>query len=167
MWEAGQIMYEICMATESDRNEILKLYKAQIGRESCPWTDHYPENDTIDFDLARNSLFVMKEEGRIIGTVSVDEDENTDNLECWSSELYPGGELSRLAVLPEEQGRHLAAELLKFGMKELKRRGFKSIHFLVNKHNHKAISAYSTLEFNIVGECYLYEQKFLCYEKEL
>lgn len=57
--------------------------------------------------------------------------------------------------------------MLQFGMDELKKRGCRGIHILVNKHNTKAIQCYSVFGFRIVGECYLYEQNFLCYEKEL
>ena len=47
-------------AKAQDKEEILRLYKAQIGREFCPWTEEYPDGETIDFDLGRDSLFVLK-----------------------------------------------------------------------------------------------------------
>lgn len=53
---------EIVAAIEQEKDEILALYKMQIGREFCPWTDHYPGMDTIEFDLNRDALFIMKEE---------------------------------------------------------------------------------------------------------
>ena len=52
--------YEIVLATEEDRDEILSLYRAQIGREYCPWDEEYPSNEAIDWDLSRDALFVMK-----------------------------------------------------------------------------------------------------------
>ncbi|MBR6223178.1 MAG: GNAT family N-acetyltransferase [Lachnospiraceae bacterium] len=161
-------MYDITLAEESHKEEILALYRSQIGREFCPWSEEYPTMEEIDFDLSRNSLFVMKEEdGRIIGAVSIDDDEIVEELVCWSKDLAPGGELSRLCVAPSYQGQKLAGSLLQFGMDELKRRGFKSIHFLVNRHNIKALKAYDCFDFNVVGETYAYEQDMLCYEKEL
>lgn len=158
--------YEIVMATEEDREELLQLYKVQHGREFCPWDEGYPSNETIDFDLSRDALFVMKSGGRILAAISQDEDEDVDNLECWDKNLAPEGELSRLAVLPEEQNKGLARIMLQFGMDELKRRGFKGIHFLVNKYNQKALRSYAVFGFHQVGECHMYEQDFLCYEKE-
>ncbi len=158
---------QILPAAEHDKDEILKLYKAQLGREFCPWTDGYPGEETIDFDLSRDALFVMKENERIIAAVSLEDDEDVDRLECWDKELAPGGELARLAVLPENQNRGLARQMLSHGMKILKERGFRSIHFLVNKHNQKAIASYAVFGFAIVGECHMYEQDFLCYEKAL
>ncbi|MBP5197667.1 MAG: GNAT family N-acetyltransferase [Lachnospiraceae bacterium] len=157
----------IVLASEKDRNEIMALYKAQIGREFCPWTDHYPSNETIDYDFSRDALFVMKEDGRIIAAISLEEDEEVDVLECWDRNLTPSGELARLAVLPTEQNKGIARKMLNFGMEELKRREYVATHFLVNRHNVKAIKSYDAFGFNVVGECEMYDQEFLCYEKKL
>ena len=159
--------YEIVLAKEENRAEILALYKAQIGREFCPWTDEYPSDVTIDFDLSRDALFVLKMDGKIKAAVSLEEDEDVDNLTCWDATKAPEGELARIAVDPEEQSKGLGRIMLQFGMDELKRRGFKGIHMLVNKHNKKAIRCYSVFGFDVVGECSMYDQDFLCYEKEL
>lgn len=158
---------EIVLATEDDREELLKLYKAQVGREYCAWTDGYPGDETISFDLGRDALFVMKRDGRIIAAISHEEDEDVDVLDCWDPELAPGGELARLCVSPELQNEGLARKMLERGMQALKERGYKSIHFLVNKYNVKAIRSYAVFGFNVVGECQMYEQDFLCYEKAL
>lgn len=159
--------YNIVLATEEDREEIMALYKAQLGRELCPWDEYYPSNETIDADFARDGLFVLKEDGKIKAAISIDEDEEVNRLPCWDEALLPEGELARLAVLPEEQNKGIARIMLKHGMKELKRRGCNGIHILVGKYNTKAIRSYAVFGFNEVGECHLYEQDFLCYEKKL
>ncbi len=159
--------YEIVMATEEDRNEILALYKAQIGQDYCPWDEDYPSNEAINWDLSRDALFVLKINGSIKAAVSIEEDEEVDRLLCWDKNLSPVGELARVAVLPDEQNKGLGRIMLKFGMDELKRRGFKGIHILVNKYNTKAIRCYAVFGFRVVGECNMYEQEFLCYEREL
>lgn len=159
--------YEIVLASENDRAEVLKLYKAQLGREFCPWNEDYPSNETIDFDLNRNALYIMKNAKEIIAAISVEEDKDVDNLECWNKDLFPGGELARLAVSPSWQNKGIARIMLLFGMKELKKRGYKSIHFLVNKKNKKALKSYSAFDFHLAGECFMYNQDFLCFEKEL
>lgn len=159
--------YKIVKASEKDRDEILSLYKAQIGRDCCPWNENYPSNETIDQDLLREALFVLKSNGKVKAAVSIDEDEAVDLLSCWDKSLAPEGELARLAVLPEEQNKGLGRIMLRFGMEELKRRGYRGIHILVNKHNTKAIRSYAVFGFHTVGECHMYEQDFLCYEKEL
>ncbi|MCR5503736.1 MAG: GNAT family N-acetyltransferase [Lachnospiraceae bacterium] len=158
---------KIIPATEEDRKEILALYTMQVGREFCPWDEDYPSNETIDYDLKRDALFVLKEGGVIKAAISVEEDEAVDSLTCWDESLAPEGELARLAVLPEEQNKGLGRIMLKFGMDELRRRGFRGIHILVGKHNEKAIRSYAVFGFRNVGECRLYDEDFLCYEKEL
>ena len=134
--------YEIVKATEDDRKEIMALYKMQLGREFCPWDEGYPSDETIDFDLSRDALFVLKSDGIIKAAVSIEKDEDVEKLECWDEKLKPSGELARLAVHPDEQNKGLARIMLKFGMEELRKRGFKGIHFLVNKLNIKAIHSY-------------------------
>ena len=157
----------IVLANDDDKEEILSLYKAQVGREFCPWTQDYPDEDTIDFDLSRNSLFVMKEDTRIIAAISIDEEEEVTKLDCWDDALGSAGELARLAVLPEKQNQGIARQMMKYGINELKERGYKSVRFLVNKHNEKAMRSYAGFEFKIAGECHLFNQDFLCYEKKI
>ena len=159
--------YEILHATEDDRSELMALYKAQVGREYCSWSEEYPSNETIDFDLSRDALFVLKMNGRIKAAVSLEEDEDVDKLDCWDESLAPEGELARIAVLPEEQNRGLGRIMIRYGMDELKRRGYRGIHMLVNKYNLKAIRCYAVFGFRTVGECRMYEQDFLCYERDL
>ncbi len=157
----------IVLAKEEDRKEIMSLYKTQIGRKYCFWDDHYPSDETIDWDLSRDALFVLKENGIIKAAISLDKDEAVEKLCCWSRELIPSGELSRLAVLPDEQNKGYARIMLRHGMEELKRRGAKGVHYLVNKDNIKAIRSYAVFGLKQVGECQLYDQDYLCYEKAL
>ena len=159
--------YKIVAACEEDREELLALYKSQVGREGCPWTDEYPSNETIDFDLSRNALFVMKSEGKIIGAISIDEDEEVNTLPCWNRELEPEAEFSRIAVSPDMQGQGIGKILVKFLLDELKKRGFKGVHIIVNRYNPKALRLYDSFDFKNVGECSMYNQDFFCYELDL
>lgn len=159
--------YEILMATEADREQILSLYKAQLGRECCPWNEEYPSEESIEFDLSRHALFVLKSDGCTKAAVSIEYDEEVECLSCRDKSLSPAGELARLAVLPEEQNRGIGRIMLQFGMDELRRQGFRGIHFLVNRQNAKAITCYSVFDFHIAGECSMYGQDFLCYERAL
>ena len=104
----------IVPATDSDREQIMNLYKEQLERVFCAWDEDYPSTDTIDYDLSRNALFVMKEQDIVIAAISIDLDENVEKLECWNKDLFPGGELARLAVTPSMQGRGIARQMLQF-----------------------------------------------------
>ncbi len=157
----------ITAANLSDKEQVLALYEEQKGRDYCYWDEDYPSEESFDFDIDRQALFVMKQGDRIVAAISIDEDENIEKLECWDKDLLPGGELARLAVSVELQNTGIAKEMLRYGMEELKARGCKSVHFLVNRGNKKAVGCYSHFDFNIVGDCDLYEEDFLCYEKAL
>lgn len=155
-------------AVSEEQPEILALYRSLAGTEYCTWSEDYPSEVNIQSDMERDSLFCLKdEEGKIIGVISIDQDDAVEELTCWSMELQPSGELSRLGVRIENQNQGIAGVLLEKGMEELKRRGKKSVHFLVCKTNKKAIRAYSKLDFCVVGECSLFGEEWWCYEKSL
>lgn len=155
-------------AMDADKAEIYALYQAQIGREYCAWDAHYPGMKDIEYDLSRDALFVMCDESaRIIASISLDLDEQVEMLSCWTPELQPGGELSRLAVAEDMQNQGIARKMLIYAMQVLAERGKKSVHFLVNKYNEKALRSYAHLQCQCVGTCELYDQPFLCFEKEL
>ena len=160
--------YRICMATAADTDAVLRLYREQVGREYCFWSEDYPGPDTVEYDLSRDALFVMKDEsGGIVAAVSAEEDEDVDRLECWTLSLQPGGEFARLAVTPACQHRGLARRMVAYILDVLKQRGFRSAHILVNRDNVPAIRTYAPFGFRTAGECEMYGQHFLCYEKEL
>ena len=57
-WELadGRKMRAIVQAEEKDKEEILRLYKTQLGREFCPWDETYPGEKEIEFDLSYERL---------------------------------------------------------------------------------------------------------------
>ena len=158
----------IVMASAADRDEVMALYRLQKGREFCPWTEEYPAVENFEDDVAHDALFVLRTPaGRIVGAISIERDPDVDALPCWTPALQPAGEIARLAVHPDYQGRGLARRLVAFIMEELARRGCKSIHLIVNCRNVKALRSYAAFRFDTVGECDMYSQHFLCYEKAL
>ena len=155
-------------AKQTDREEILSLYQSLVGTEFCAWTRAYPSEYEVDGDLSRGDLFCMKNEGgKIIGAISIDMDEDVDNLPCWTEACSPALELSRLGVRAEYQNQGVAVELISSAMEEARRRGKRGVHFLVCKTNEKAIRSYAKLGFDVVGECEMYGDSWWCYEKSL
>lgn len=155
-------------AVPEDKEEILALYQSLIGTPYCAWNNGYPGEQEFVYDLGRDSLFCMENEaGEIIGTITIDEDAKVEALSCWSNQLQPSAELSRLGVRTDMQNQGIARLLLQYGMKELKKQGKKSVHFLVCKTNRKALRSYNKLNFDVVGESDLFGEDWWCYEKEL
>ncbi len=160
-------MNSINIATIDDKEEILELYKTMLYGPA-DWNEYYPNEETIEYDLSRDALFVMKNEiGHIIAVISIDKDEDVDNLSCWNRELAPGGELSRLCVRGDMQGRGIGKEMMRYAFEVLKKQGKKSVHILVKTGHAVALSAYSSLGFQTVGECNMFGKDFVCMEKEL
>ena len=154
-------------ASKEEAEEIYSLYKSKFGTPGCTWSEYYPNMDNIKTDLERGNLFVLKMQEEIIGSVAIDVDEQVDALECWDKKLVPNGELARLVVKDGYENRGLARQLLIYGMEELKKRGMRAVHFLVSETNMKALNSYNKLNFNNKGQCHLYDEHWLCYEKEL
>lgn len=158
-------MNRIAQAAREDKEEILALYKSMLYGPA-DWNEYYPNEDTIDLDMSRNALFVMKNElGEIIAAISIDEDEEVDRLPCWSIAL--AAELSRLCVRKDMQNRGIAKQMMRYTFDVLKKEGKKGVHILVRDGHTVALSAYGKLGFKTVGECHLFDKDFICMEIKL
>lgn len=105
---------QIMNATEEDKDELLALYHAMIGGP-CEWSETYPDENTIAFDLKNGDLFVMKNDaGEIIATISIDHDDAVEALTCWHEDQAPSGELSRLCVRKDMQGQGIAKQMMNY-----------------------------------------------------
>ena len=160
-------MNRICMAVKEDINEIDALYKTFLYGPA-QWNEYYPNEETIESDLSRNALFVMKnDEGEIIAAISIDDDPEVDCLPCWNRELNPSAEFSRLCVRKDMQNQGIAKKMIEYVFESLRGEGKKSVHILVKTGHTAALSLYSSMGFKAVGECSLFDKDFICMEIEL
>lgn len=158
----------IKLGIKDDEEKVMELYRSAIGTTFCTWSDDYPNHDTFIMDVKENNLFCLcNAEGEIIGSLSIDKDENTDKLECWNKSAGKMGELSRMVIREDYQNKGIAPEFIRRVIEIMKGRGYKSVHYLVSKHHRKALAAYRKLDFSLVGECDLFEHDWFCYEKML
>jgi len=163
-WKWNSVYGNIAPAGVEDKAEILALYKTMLYG-AADWNENYPNEETIDFDISRNSLFAMKNEyGEIIAVITIDQDPEVEALDCWDKALAPGGELSRLGVRKDMNNKGIAREMMRYAFAELKVRGKKSVHILVKTGHVVALASYSKLGFKQVGECNLFGKDFLCME---
>ncbi|MCI5751515.1 MAG: GNAT family N-acetyltransferase [Oscillospiraceae bacterium] len=160
-------MNKILTASYEDKQEILELYRTMLYGPA-DWNEYYPNEDTIEFDLSRNALYVMKnDEGQIISAISIDEDEAVDSLDCWDRALFPGAEISRLCVRKDMQHQGIAKQMMRYVFEVLKKQCKKSVHILVKTGHTAAISSYGAIGFKTVGNCRLFDKDFVCMEKSL
>ena len=148
---------------ESEADKVLSLYRSLVGTPFCAWTADYPARSDVEFDLSRNALFCLrdKETGEMAGVISIDQDPKVESLTCWTPELQPGRELSRLGVREAYQNQGIARRLMAGAMEELRRQGFKSVHILVAKENKKALASYKIFEYETVGACFLHRLLYI------
>lgn len=157
----------ITLAEESDKDELLKLYRSMIGG-AADWNEYYPSMENIEFDIAHDSLFVMKnQKGEIISAISIDHDEEVDKLDCWSKDFQPSAEVARVCVRKDLQGQGIAKMMMEHVFTVLREQNKKSVHILVRDNHKVALKCYSDLGFVPVGECELFEKHFVCMEKSL
>jgi len=157
-------MNTISLAKKEDKEEILKLYKSVLF-VPADWDEGYPNEDTIDFDLSRDSLFIMKnDDNEIIAAISIDEDEEVNALACWSRELYPSAELARLVVRSDMENRGIARKMMMYTFDVIKQRGMKGVHILVRPNHVRALASYEPLGYRRVGECHLFKKDYICLE---
>ena len=154
-------------AVKEDTGKILELYHSMIGG-AAGWNEYYPGIDTIESDLSRNALFVMEnEDGELLASISIDADEAVDSLKCWNQTLLPGAELARLCIRKEYQNKKLARMMMAYAMNVLRKQGKRSVHILVHEGHEVAMRAYMHLGYEKVGECSLYDMRFVCMERAL
>ena len=75
-----------------------------------------------------------------MGTISIDDDPEVEALSCWSEDLTPVAELSRLGVAAEYQNHGIARILLREAMAELKSQGYKAVHSFSGKGQCESIT---------------------------
>ncbi|MDE7327821.1 MAG: GNAT family N-acetyltransferase [Lachnospiraceae bacterium] len=163
----GQYQNEIFdKVGESEQETVLAIYRSMVGMPGCTWSMDYPDGREITSDLAREALYCMRgQDGKILGLISVDEDEAVATLPLWNQEVKRPAELARLAVIQEYQNRGLARRLILSVMEILEQRGFDAVRYLVSPGNKKALASYAKLDFEYRGKAFLYEQEWLLYEK--
>lgn len=156
---------EIRNAKYEEREEILSFYRCFIGINGCTWTFDYPNYVEIDYDIKHRNLYLMKDEKGIIATISLDDDPIVEKLDVWK--LSNAKEIARLGVRKDYQNKGIAKQMIRFAMKEITKRGYQGVRYLVSPHNPIALRAYEKLEFTKAGEIDLYDEHWYCYENVL
>ena len=153
-------------AKETDIDAVNDLYGIVKGRPFCVWDSEYPGLQEIKQDIAADDLFVMVCSGRIIGAISIEPENETDDLECWSSKRK-AGEFARVVIHPDFQGRHLARVLVENLLKVMKRRGYENVHISVALDNIPAQKLYRGLGFKTVDRRELWGHMYYLCELKL
>ncbi|MBE6036510.1 MAG: GNAT family N-acetyltransferase [Clostridiales bacterium] len=153
-------------AKEGEKQQIFALYGTVKGTAFCVWEEDYPGNAELEHDFETGNLFVLEEEGRIAGAISILPENELDDLELWS-ETENAFEFARVAVAPELQGKGLAAKLVNGVETIIRQRGGKWIHILAAPENLPAVRTYEKLGYTKQAECFAFGHNYLALEKDL
>lgn len=159
--------YKIEMASNNNIAEIIDIYHSLIGKDGCTWDLEYPCIDDVKNDIKKDSLYIVRNDSEIIAVAAAGEDDELESLSCYSKDIKKPCDLARIAVKGNYQNRGIAKYLIGYIEKDVIKRGFDGIHFLVSKTNPHAKAVYDKLNYSCCGECIMYEKDWYCYEKKL
>ena len=154
--------------TAEDVLAVVNLWQSLVGSEGCTWDEEYPGIEEAEGDAQRGELYVLcNVDGEIIGAMTAGEEDELWEYDFWSRDIKRHCCCSRLGISPEYQNCGLAGYMFSEVEKDIARREYDGIGFLVSPQNLKALSVYHKLNYVKVGECVHYELDWFCYEKKL
>lgn len=158
---------ELIKATAADVPAVVEIYDAVRNGQYCVWNENYPTVDDASRDCEAECLYILANNGEIIGCASVEPVAEDDDLPFWQINDGTHREISRIAISPDHQGKGYARLLTGLLVHELEKQGINSIHLLAAKSNLPAVKTYRALGFDFIGECYRYGADYYVCEKLL
>lgn len=152
-------------AQQGDKEHIFSLYKKAQSGEFCVWNDFYPSMTEIEHDLETKNLYVMTDNRKIIGAISIVPENELDSFECWSNK--DSKEIARVVIDTSYQGQGLSLKMVQSIESILCSNGCKAIHLSVVKSNIPAYKTYMKAGFAVVGETHMYGNDYYLMEKAI
>ncbi len=149
-------------AEETERQTVLNLYRSVLSGPFSVWNELYPGMEEIEHDTETGNLFVLTEDNRIIGAVSVVPENEMDDMDCWKEKN--AAEIARVVICPDRQGDGLAAVLVSEILKVLAERKVRAVHLSAAVRNIPAVRTYQHLGFDTVGEADMYGNHYILME---
>ncbi len=159
--------YLFTAAGADDTDHVLALYRSVSGGDFCTWNEFYPGFREITADYASGNLFVLRDDGRIIGAISIVPENELDELDFWRRKEGKIAEIARVAIAPGYQGKGLALHMVYEIEKILMSRDYCAVHLLAALTNIPACRTYQKAGYQRLGECDMYGHRFCVYEKSL
>ena len=153
-------------AQEAEAGEVLALYRAAAATGETEWDDEYPNAQTIEMGLAANGLYVLCQDGRIVGAVSQIDWPDLDAMDIWSPCKRPAG-LARLCVHPEARGQGLGQVLVEEIRRVVREQGFDMTHHMASQHMEPPLRIYRSMGFRQVGEIHMFDTDYFGFEMKL
>ncbi|MDY6398382.1 MAG: GNAT family N-acetyltransferase [Treponema sp.] len=155
------------IASISDVDIIKTIYNEArtFGRSSgsCDWTDDYPNDEIINYDMEHNYLYIVYSGEKPIALFSLMDTDDLDN-EPLSWTQVKSGVPARICIAPQLQGKGYGKKIMHELIQVAKQRGYQSLRLLADKKHTPANKLYQSLNFQNKGAAHLYETDFNAYE---
>ena len=162
-------------AVPADLPAVCDFYQRVIasmlagGLDMWHWGE-YPNEAVLTEDVRQGWLYMVREEGRILACVAVNQEAEEDYAGLPWREEGQVGLFHRLSVAPESQGKHLAEGVME-GVKDILRaQGCTVLRGDVYGGNPKAMRLYQRIGMNFIGtfrEDWGWEHVFHAMEKRI
>ncbi|WP_150916032.1 GNAT family N-acetyltransferase [Robertmurraya sp. DFI.2.37] len=150
--------------------EIVKeTVKIMEEEENDQWNETYPNMEIFAADVQNSSLFVMEENGEIIGSITVDRNEPVEYGQISWRYFGPAYTFHRLVVNPFARKNGAASNLIRYAEKVAIENGIPYLRIDTYSLNVKAQRLFTKLGYQKAGEMSFHGKKlpFYCYEKRL
>ena len=158
-------------ANMEDADAVFALYHSLIDAPYSTWSEEYPTREDVMEDVSHGWTLVMRgEDGRIAAAISLlpgEQEPEFETIAPWYPDVKRWACPARLGVALDQQGKGLARKMLSAAMDAARRDGCDSVRFLVAKRNPIAQRSYAKLDFDVCGECEMWGENWLCYQKRL
>ena len=135
------------LAQWDDLDTVMAMYKDALSYEGCVWDEYYPNREILLDDFQNGGLYVYVLKNKVIGAISVINDEELDKFKCWKIQDERRISFARVVIakncLGQGYGRNMVAELLEI----LRSKGYVSVQILVSPKNKSAMRVYQRLDF--------------------
>ena len=160
---------------KEDLRSIMKMVEMTIKmmreEQNDQWDETYPILDDFEQDVQNGSLYILEENGSIIGSITIDRNlpiEYNDSSILWrkAEQAYT---VYRLMVDPAARGQGIAARLISYAEEIAKQNETPYIKVDTYALNNKAQKLFEKNGFHKVGEMTFGGKKwpFYCYDKIL
>jgi len=154
------------LANEHELNRILELYRSVMDNDYCTWNNEYPSMLEIKQDFEAKCLYILTDDHRIIGAISIVPNNELDDFDGWN--INSGvREIARVVTANEIQGLGLGKLMVANVLSVMAKDDYKACHLSVALENRPAYKLYLSLGFINRGESSIFGGNYYLLEKEL
>ncbi len=155
-------------AQAADLDAVLAIVRSVVGTKYSHWDEEYPSEELLAGDIARGELYILREDGRPTGVISILAEVGDNIVEFpWPEPLENTCLLARFAIIPEAQGRGLAAKVMHYAAETAREKGFSVARLFTNEDNPITNHIYQKLGYRTCGRATLWEEEYVGYDLKL